>query len=83
MEKDAKKCDKDEKKCKRDCKREVDKKEQEIMEKINSDELKCKTTCLNNNSDDAQLTIGRESNVLVYQTDRSTPDEFWMNMNDP
>jgi len=82
MEKDAKKCDKDEKKCKRDCKRDVDKKEQEIMEKINSDELKCKTTCLND-SDDAQLTVGRESNVLVYQTDRSTPDEFWMNMNDP
>lgn len=81
MEKDAKKCDKDEKKCKRDCKRDADKKEQEIMEKINSDELKCKTTCLNNNSDDTQLTIGRDSNVLVYQTDRSTPDEFWMNMN--
>jgi len=83
MEKDAKKCDKDIKKCKRDCKRDVDKKEQEIMEKINSDELKCKTTCLNNNSDDAQFTVGRKSNVLVYQTDRSTPDEFWMNMNDP
>jgi len=83
MEKDAKKCDKDEKKCKRDCKREVDKKEQEIMEKINSNELKCKTTCLNNNSDNAQLTVGSESNVLVYQTDRSTPDEFWMNMNGP
>ena len=80
----------DEKKCKKECKKVAEKREDDVLKKVNNDAIKCKEICRNNAPNDTLLAVDRDVVVVVNNNlsnrskqDKSAPDETefrWMEL---